>query len=114
MNLSRVLKDRVFGAGKTRFDDISNHFMTFIKGGKGTFHCVERELLKIGDIKIEKLGCEDGFLRHGGAAHQAVVGVQTNAKSATKKDTKGMLLEVIASAGMKVAGKTHLHWYPPV
>ena len=64
MNLSRVLKDRVFGAGKTRFDDISNYFMTFIKGRKGTFHCVERELLKIGDVKIEKLRCEDGFPRH--------------------------------------------------
>src|SRR5258708_5701127 len=98
--------------GVTWLDYGVNQIATPVIGKKGALHRVDGDLLKILQGQTKGIPSRLEFPGHGRVAHQAVVGVQRNAKFLLIKNLKGMLGKAAGGPGMNIADQANLQGNP--
>src|SRR6201982_3584836 len=82
-----------------------NKLDPFTVGEESAFHGVDGELLKVVEPQAKGFRRCRKLFGHGRVAHQAVIGVQTDAKLGLIKDLEGMFGKAGGGAGMDIASE---------
>src|SRR5579872_3813847 len=94
--------------GVTRLQYVINEITALTVRQKGALHRVDGNNLEILKRQTKSLRGRLEFLRHRCVAHQAIVGVQRNAKFLLIKNLERMLGQALRGTGLHVAEQTNL------
>src|SRR5260370_28859748 len=98
--------------GVTRFADGIEQIAPPVIGKEGGLHRVDGDLLKVLQGQTKGIASRLEFPGHGGVAHQAVVGVERDAKFLLVKNLKGMLGKAAGSPRVNIADQANLQGNP--
>src|SRR5215472_1336147 len=86
-------------------DDRIDELDAFVVGEESAFHGVDGELLKVVEPQAKGFRRCGKLFGHRRVAHQAVIGVQSDAKLGLIKDLEGMFGKAGGSAAMDIANE---------
>src|SRR5580658_1686357 len=104
----RLGRDRIAGSSVARLDQRIDDFAALLVRQESALHRVDCNFFKVIERQAEGIGCSFEFLGHGGIAHQAIIGVESNAKFLLIENPERMFGQAGSGSGMDVADQAHL------